>query len=45
MDVLLTGLALKTKAPRSRRGMYRDVARRSFKLDEDKEEEQGHGPS
>ena len=44
MDVLLPGLALKGRAHRSTRGMCLDVARRLFKLDEDEEEEQGHGP-
>jgi hypothetical protein len=29
----------------STRGMYLDVAGRLFKLDENKEEEHGHGPS
>ena len=37
-------LVLKGKADRPTRDMYLDVARRLFKLDEDDEEEHGHGP-
>jgi glutamyl-tRNA reductase len=38
-------LVLKGKAERSTRDLYLDVARRLFKLDEEDEEEDGHGPS